>query len=99
MVAGSSQPAVHQHDHPLGEPFDLAEHMRADDHRSPGGAELFEQGDEMDPLYRIGAVQRLVQHEHVGVGDERSGDLGALSHPLAEGVDRPVGDVEQVNRL
>ena len=45
-------------------------------------------------LDRVGAVQRLVEHEHVGIAHERGGDLRALTHALAEGIDTPVGDVQ-----
>ena len=31
LTAGRGQPTVHQHDHPLGHPLDLVEHVRADD--------------------------------------------------------------------
>ena len=48
-----------------------------------------------DALHRIGAVQRFVEHEDPGIGDERGGDLGPLAHALAEPVDAPIGDVEQ----
>ena len=40
--------------------------------------------DEVHALHRVGAVQRLVEHEHVRVAHERGGDLGALAHALAE---------------
>ena len=61
----------------------------------PSAAEALEQGDQLHPLHRVGAVQRLVEHEHARVGDQRRGDLAALAHALAEAVDPAVGDVEQ----
>ena len=65
VPAGGGQPAVHEHDHPLGQPLDLVEHVRADDHGPALRAESLEQRDEVHALHRIGAVQRLVEHEHV----------------------------------
>ncbi len=51
----------------------------------------------MHALHRVGPVQRLVEHEHARIGDERRGDLGALAHALAEPVDATIGDVEQID--
>ena len=65
MTAGRGEAPVDEHDHPLGEPLDLVQHVRADDHRAPVGAEPAEQVDQADPLHGIGAVQRLVEHEHL----------------------------------
>ena len=91
VAAGRRQPAVDEDDHPLGEALDLTEDVRADDHRAPAGAELAEQPDQRHPLDRVGAVERLVEHEHLGVGDQRGSHLRALTHPLAEPVDAAVG--------
>ncbi len=95
VTAGGGEAAVDQHDHPLGQALDLVEHVRADDHRATLGAEALEQGDQLHPLHRVGAVQRLVEDEHAGVAHQRGGDLAALAHPLAEAVDAAIGDVEQ----
>ena len=46
-------------------------------------------------LHRVGAVQRLVEHEDDGLRDERGSDLRPLAHALAEPADPAVGDVEQ----
>jgi hypothetical protein len=97
LATGGRQAAVHQHDHPLGQPFHLVEHVRADDHRAAVRTELLEQRDEVQSLHRVGPVERLVEHEHVGVGDERRGDLGPLTHALAERADLSIGDVEQID--
>ena len=51
----------------------------------------------MDPLHRVGAVQRLVEHEDPRIDHQGGGDLAALPHPLAEGVDAAIGDVEQAD--
>ena len=61
VAAGRGEPAVHQHDHPLGQPLDLVEHVRADDHRAALRAELLEQRDEVQraaPGRRRSAVRR-----------------------------------------
>ena len=65
VAAGGGQPAVDEDDDPLGQPLDLVEHVRADDHRAALGAEPAEQGDQADPLHGVGAVERLVEHEHL----------------------------------
>ena len=58
---------MHQHDDSVGQALDLVQHVRADDHRAALCAELLEQRDEVQPLHRVGAVERLVEHEHVRV--------------------------------
>jgi hypothetical protein len=50
----------------------------------PSFAERTEECDEVEALHGVGAVQRLVEHEHLRVGDEGGGDLRALPHALAE---------------
>ena len=97
VATGGGEPAVDQHDHPLGQALDLVEHVRADDDRAALGAEALEQGDQLHPLHRVGAVQRLVEDEHLRILHQGGGDLAALAHPLAEGVDATIGDVEQAD--
>ena len=99
MVAtGGREPAVDEHDHALGQPLDLVQDVRADDDRAALRAELLEQRDEVQALDRVGAVQRLVEHEHVRIAHECGRDLRALPHALAERVDPPVGDVQHRDR-
>ena len=97
VVAGRRQTSPQQHDLPLSQAFDLVEDVRADDHRPPLGAQLAEEGDEMSPLHGIGAVERLVEHEHGGAGHEGGRDLRALAHALAEPADPAVGHVGQAH--
>jgi hypothetical protein len=94
MAAGGRQPAVHEDDHPFRHALDLVQHVRADDDSPALRPESLEQRDEVHPLYRISTVQRLVEHEHLWILDECGRDLGALTHPLAERIDAPVGGVE-----
>jgi hypothetical protein len=89
---------VDEHDDPLGHALDLVEHVRADDHGAAAGAEVLEQRDEVHALHGVGAVERLVEHEHLRILDERGGDLRALPHALAERVDVAVGGIEHVDR-
>ena len=63
----------------------------------PRAPQLLEQGDEVLTLHRVGTVQRFVEHEHVRVGHERGGHLGALAHALAEPVDATVGGVDEAD--
>ena len=65
----------------------------------PSLAEGTEECDEMEALHGVGAVQRLVEHEHLRVGDERGGDLRALPHALAEAARPAVRDVGEPDRL
>ncbi len=88
LAAGGGEPAVDQHDDPIGQPLDLVQHVRADDHRPAlRRPSCWNSVDQVHPLHGIGTVQRLVEHEHARVGDERGRDLGALAHALAEPVD------------
>ena len=64
----------------------------------PWAPELLEQLDEVQPLHRISAVQRFVEHEHLRIGHQCGGDLGALAHSLAEPVDAAIGGVEHRHR-
>ena len=97
MVAGRGEPSVDHDDDALGKALDLVEHVRADDHRAAFGAELLEQGDQGEALHRVGAVERLVEHEHRRVAHERRRDLRPLAHALAEPVDAAVGGVEHAD--
>ena len=97
--AGGGEPAPDDDDHPLGHRLDLVEHVRADDHRAALGAEALEQLDEAQPLHRVGAVERLVEHEHERVLHEGGGHLAALAHALAEAVHAAVGDRLHVDRV
>ena len=98
MVAGRRQTPPQQHDLPLGQAFHLVEDVRADDHRAALGAQLAEEGDEMSPLHGIGAVERLVEHEHGRAGHQGGRDLRPLAHALAEPADPAVGHVGQARR-
>jgi hypothetical protein len=93
-MARCGQPAVDEHDHPIGHPLHLLEHVAADDHGPALRAEPAEQADEVVALDGVGAVQRLVEHEHEGVGDERGRHLRPLAHALAEPAHPAVGDVQ-----
>ena len=65
----------------------------------PSLTQRTEEGDEVGALHRVGAVQGLVEDEHLRRRDERGGDLRALAHALAEAADPTVGDVEQADGL
>ena len=68
MAAGRGEAAVDQHDHPFRQPFDLAQHVGADDHGAALPAELLEEVDEVEALDRIGAVQGFVEDHHLWLG-------------------------------
>ena len=52
---------------------------------------------ELDAVARVGAVQRLVEDQQLGLVDERRGELDPLLHPARVGADAPVGGVGQVD--
>ena len=54
--------------------------------------------DERLALHRVGAVERLVEHQHRRVGHEGGRHLGALAHALAEPAHLAVGHVGQADR-
>ena len=99
MTARGGEPSSHQHDLALGEPLDLVQDVRADDDRATFLAECSEERDEVRALHWVGAVQRLVEHEHLWVRDEGRSDLRALPHALAEPTDPPIRDVGQADGL
>ena len=84
--------------HPVGESLDLVEDVAADDDRAAIVAEPSEQVDERDALHGVGAVERFVEDQDVGVGDQRGGDLPPLSHPLREPAEGSIGHIGQVDR-
>ena len=98
VVAGRGEAAAHEHDLSAGQALDLVEDVRADDHRAALVAQPLEELDERLALDGVGAVERLVEHEDLGVAHERGGHLRALAHPLAEAADPAVGHVEQADR-
>ena len=99
VPAGRGQPAPHDHDHAVGHGLDLVQHVRAHDHRAALGAQAAEELDEAQALHGVGAVERLVEHEHERVLHEGGGHLAALAHALAEAVHAPVGDRLHVDGL
>jgi hypothetical protein len=91
VAARRGEAPAHDDDDPLGHGLDLVEHVRAHDHGAPLVAEALEELDEPEPLDRVGAVERFVEHQHEGVLDQGGGHLAALAHALAEAVHAPVG--------
>jgi hypothetical protein len=67
-------------------------------HRAPGPSQVV---DELEHLQLVAEVQRggrLVQQHHLGLLGDDHRDPGPLALPAGEGVQRPVGELEQVRR-
>ena len=80
-----------------GEPLDLLEDVRAEEHGAAVVAELAQQVHQVHALARVDAVERLVEQQHGRIVDERRGDLDPLPHALGVGVDPPGGRLDHVD--
>ena len=98
-LALGDQMAVHEHQHLRRHPLDLVQHVRRDDHRAALVAEPVQHLDDLAPLRRVEAVQRLVEQQQVGIVGERLGELHALAHAVREAADLALGDVGEADRL
>ena len=56
--------------------------MGRDGHGATRLTQVTEGFDQSRPLNRVSSVERFVEKKHFRVRDQRSRDLGALSHPL-----------------
>ena len=78
--------------------LDLLQHVGAEQHRCP--AVVGESPDEAQNLLDAGRVDSdggLVEHDNIGVPDERVGDAQSLAHAAGVGAGRPVGSVGQAD--
>ena len=91
--------AVHEHEHLRRHPLDLVQHVRRHDHRAPLVAQPVQHLDDLAPLRRVEAVQRLVEQQQVGLVGEGLGELHALAHAVGEAAHLALGDVGEADRL
>ena len=96
-VALGDEPPVHEHDDARRHPLDLVEHVRRDQHGAALLAELARQLDDPAALGRVGAVERLVEQQQLGIVDERAGELDPLAHALREAADGAIGGVGELD--
>ena len=64
----------------------------------PSRGEPAEQVPQVAPQHRVEPDGRLVEHEHLGVADERAGEAGPRPLPAREVLDLDVGVVGEVDR-
>ena len=88
-VALGGEAALGDDEDPRAEALDLVEDVaRHDDGAVGPGAEPPHEVDEVQPLARVEAVERLVEHEDLRVVDEGGGDLDPLAVALGQGAHR-----------
>ena len=88
IVAGGGQAALGDHEHVRSESGHLVEHVTRHEQALAGRPELVEEADHAVALHRVETRQRFVEHEQVGIVDERRRQLDALAHALRVGTDR-----------
>ena len=96
-VAGGGEPPVDHDQHVLGEALDLLEDVRGEEDRAALGGPAPQHLHHLETLARVGAVEGLVEDQHIRVVDERGGDLGALAHALRVAAHRPILGVLQLD--
>ena len=65
---------------PVARLLDLVEEVRREDHRASLVDERAEQVAELEDAGRVEAVDRLVEDQQLGVGEQAAGDAEALAH-------------------
>jgi hypothetical protein len=75
--------AVVHEDHAVGEEVDLVEDVTGEHDVTSFVGELPEQRDRLGAGHRVQPVQRLVEHDDLGVVGDRLGQSDPLPHPLA----------------
>ena len=83
-VAGRREPAPGHDEDVRPEPFHLVEHVARHDDAPALRSEPVEELDHVRPLPGIEPRERLVQHDHPGLVDDRLRELHALAHPFRE---------------
>ena len=84
-------PVRHEHD-PVGVRVRLVEVVRREEHRLPPGRELAHRVPERAARLDVHRDRRLVEHEQVGVGDEREREPRALRLAARELLGAPPGE-------
>ena len=77
----------------------LVHHVARDEQRRAAVGELVEEVPEVAPEHRIEADRRLVEHEHVGLVEQRRGERDAGLLPAREAPDELRGRVGEADTL
>ena len=99
--AGGDDPPAVDDDHTLAHHRHLGQDVRREDDRVGAGQRLDELPD-ADDLLGIEPDRRLVEDQHLRIGDERLGEADPLAVPLREPPDQPlahVGDLAPLEHL
>ena len=86
QVTGEDDPSVVDDDDVLAQVLDQVELVAGEQHRRAGGGDLGEQLGHGAHGDRIETGERLVEHEQVGLVDERGDQLDALLVAVRQGV-------------
>ena len=87
VVAGRGQLAADHEEDAVGEGLDLFEDVGRDKDGLALGGEPAHEVVELDTLAWVGAVERLIEDEHVGLVHHSGGESHALSHPAGVAVE------------
>jgi hypothetical protein len=91
--------AVAEHDEVVGGLLHLAHQVAGDQHGAALVGEVAQQLPHPPDALGVQAVHRLVQHEDVGVAEQRPRDAEALSHAEGEAAHAVVGDALDADEL
>src|SRR6185437_10330909 len=78
------QPAAADHDQVVRGVLHLAHQVRGDEDGAALGGERLHQVPDPEDALRVQAVDRLVEHQQLGVAEQRGGDAEALAHAEGE---------------
>lgn len=93
------QPAAADDDQVVGRQRHLAHEVAGDEDRTSLGRQLFHQVADPEDALGVESVDGLVEHERLGVAEQRGGDAEALAHAEGEGARALVGHVGESDRL
>src|SRR5581483_9520946 len=93
------EPAATDHDQVLGGVLHLAHQVRGDEHGTALGGQHLHQVPDPEDALRVEAVDRLVEHQHLGVAEQRRGDAEPLAHAEREAARALLGHLAQAHQL
>ena len=92
-------PAPVEDDGPVADQFHLVQQVRRQEDGGALGAQLADEFADVLHALRVEAAGGLVEHDDVGLVDERQGDAQALPHAVGEAAGLGVGPVEQPHHV
>jgi hypothetical protein len=99
MATSARIRAPPDHDQVVGGVLHLAHQVRGQEHRAALGGQVLQQGADPDDAVGVQPVDRLVQHDHGRIGQQRGGDAQPLAHTQREGAGPLAGDVGEPDQL